>query len=132
MPADNVTSFSLLQRVSVRDALAWQRLVALYRPLVVYWCRRAGVRPDDADDLVQEVFLAVANGLGQFDHRGPGSFRGWLRGVTRHKVLDLHERRGRQPAAAAGGTDITLDRPALERIDRLAPVGLATGQTLVS
>jgi RNA polymerase sigma-70 factor (ECF subfamily) len=105
MPGDGVTSLSLLQRVRVRDAPAWRRLVALYRPLVCHWCQRGGVRPADVDDVAQEVFLAVANGLGQFDHRGAGSFRAWLRGVTRHKLLDFHARQGRQPAAAAGGTD---------------------------
>ena len=104
MPGHGTTSLSLLQRVQTRDAVAWDRLVTLYRPLVCHWCRQGGVGPDDVDDVTQEVFLAVANGLGQFHHRGSGSFRAWLRGVTRHKLLDFHDRRGRQPAAAAGGT----------------------------
>ncbi len=105
MSRDDVTSLSLLQRARQRDALAWQRLVELYRPLVGHWCLRGGVPPGDADDVIQEVFLAVAGGLEQFRRQGAGSFRGWVRGITRHKLLDRHRRRGRQPAAAAGGTD---------------------------
>ena len=38
------TSSSLLDRVKVRDEAAWQRLVRVYGPLVLYWCRCAGIR----------------------------------------------------------------------------------------
>src|SRR5437868_814948 len=81
MSPENVTSLSLLQRVRVRDALAWERLVALYRPLVLSWCQRGGARREDADDLAQEVFLAVAGGLEKFRREGEGSFRSWVRGI---------------------------------------------------
>jgi RNA polymerase sigma-70 factor (ECF subfamily) len=104
MSRDNVTSLSLLQRLRVRDALAWERLLALYRQLVLSWCQRGGAGRDDAEDLAQEVFLAVAGGVERFRREGEGSFRGWVRGITRHKLLDFYRRQGRQPAAAAGGT----------------------------
>jgi RNA polymerase sigma-70 factor (ECF subfamily) len=105
VPPDNITSLSLLQRVRVRDARAWDRLLALYRPLVWTWCQRGGMRPDDAADVIQEVFLAVASGVDEFRRVGEGSFRSWVRGITRHKLLDFYRRQGRQPAVAAGGTD---------------------------
>jgi RNA polymerase sigma-70 factor (ECF subfamily) len=102
------TSFSLLERVQARDGDAWQRLVALYTPLVRYWCRQWSVDGADADDLCQEVFQAVAAGVEEFRRdRAAGTFRGWLRGITRHKLLD-HRRRQRQRPAAAGGTDAYL------------------------
>ena len=34
------TSRSLLIRARANDAEAWDRLVALYAPLVMHWCRR--------------------------------------------------------------------------------------------
>jgi RNA polymerase sigma-70 factor, ECF subfamily len=105
MTADNVTSLSLLQRLRLQDALAWERLVRLYRPLVLSWCLRGGVSQADADDLLQEVWVAVAAGVDQFRRQGEGSFRSWIRGITRHKLLDYYRRQGRHPAAAAGGTD---------------------------
>jgi hypothetical protein len=49
----------------VRDRSAWERLAELYHPLVARWCRRAGL--SDADDVRQEVILAVAAGLGAFE-----------------------------------------------------------------
>jgi RNA polymerase sigma-70 factor (ECF subfamily) len=108
MAQDQVTSLSLLERARAQDATAWQKLATLYRPLVYYWCQRGGAGPEDAHDVVQEVLLAVAGGLQQFQREGTGSFRAWVRGITRHKLLDHHRRQQRQPAAAAGGTDALL------------------------
>jgi RNA polymerase sigma-70 factor, ECF subfamily len=105
MSHENVTSLSLLQRVRVREALAWERLLRLYRPLVLHWCLRGGARTEDADDVAQEVFLAVAAGVEQFQRQREGGFRSWIRGITRHKLLDFYRQRGRHPEAASGGTD---------------------------
>jgi RNA polymerase sigma-70 factor (ECF subfamily) len=99
------TPLSLLERLRANDAAAWERLVQLYRPLVAFWCRRAGLRGPDAEDVAQEAFAAAAAGLGGFRRDRPGdTFRGWLRGITRHRVL-LHFRRGRGQPAAEGGSD---------------------------
>jgi len=103
MNPERVTSLSLLERARQHDEPSWRRLVTLYGPLVEYWCRRGGAHPEDAADLAQEVFLAVSQGLERFERRGPGSFRGWVRGITRHKLLDYY-RRAEGKAAAAGGS----------------------------
>jgi RNA polymerase sigma-70 factor (ECF subfamily) len=102
------TSLSLLERVRGRDSDAWGRLVTLYGPLVGFWCKAWGVRGADADDVRQEVFSAVAAGLAQFRRDRPDdTFRGWLRGITRNKLLDHVRRRKRSPEAL-GGTDAQL------------------------
>jgi RNA polymerase sigma-70 factor (ECF subfamily) len=102
-PSNPSTSFSLLERVRNRDEQAWGRLVHLYAPLVTVWCGRWQVRGDDAEDVVQEVFGAVSAHLDAFRRDRPGdSFRGWLRAITRNKLLDLFRRRQRQPAAPGG------------------------------
>jgi RNA polymerase sigma-70 factor (ECF subfamily) len=99
------TSLSLLQQARMGDDLAWGRLFRLYTPLVCYWCRRRGVQGADVDDMVQEVFQVAAQALGQFRRSRAGdTFRGWLHGITRYKVLEFHRRRGTQPVAE-GGSD---------------------------
>ncbi len=104
-PPDRLTSLTLLQRVRDRDEEAWQRLLHLYAPLVTRWCGLRGVQGQDADDVCQEVFQAVAVSLDRFHHDRPGdTFRGWLRGITRNKLLDHFRRRAGQPEAQ-GGTD---------------------------
>jgi RNA polymerase sigma-70 factor, ECF subfamily len=103
--SSRVTSVSLLQKAQANDQDAWRRLVHLYRPLVIFWLGRGGVRDADADDVAQEVFQAAAAGLSGFRRDRPGdTFRGWLRGITRNLVLLHYRRAGRQPQAT-GGSD---------------------------
>jgi len=102
------TSLTLLQRLRANEPDAWRTAVQLYTPLVRHWCLRGGVRPADADDVTQEVFLAAASHLADFRRDREGdTFRGWLRGITRHLVLLHFRRAGRQPQAG-GGTDAQL------------------------
>jgi RNA polymerase sigma-70 factor (ECF subfamily) len=103
--ARQATPLSLLERVRARDAEAWSRLVALYQPLVLYWCRRGGLHGPDAEDVAQEVFAGAAAGLEHFRRDQPGdTFTGWLRGIA-HNHIVLHFRRNRGRAQAEGGSD---------------------------
>src|SRR5262249_44104238 len=100
---DSLTSLSLLQRVRDRDPESWTRLLHLYGPLILDWCRGCGVRGADAEDIRQEVFQSVAAHLGTFRRDRPGdTFRGWQRVIARRKILDLLRRRKTQPDAAGG------------------------------
>src|SRR5262245_24809370 len=107
------TSLSLLQRARANDQHAWARLTALYRPLVLFWCRQARCPNTEAEDVAQEVFAAVAVGLSAFRRDRPGdTFRGWLRGIARNQVL-LYFRRNQGRPQPEGGSD------ALERLQEV-------------
>jgi len=97
------TSSDLVSRLRARDGDAWQRMADLYGPLVFYWCRRAELRSDDAADVFQNVFAAVAAGIDDYQPREGGNFRGWLWTITRSKIID-HFRRVQRDGEAAGGT----------------------------
>lgn len=102
--ASDSTSSSLLRRLQASDPTAWQRLVDLYSPLVWSWCRER-LPAEDAADVAQEIFTAVAAGIGSFRHDQPDcTFRGWLRSIAQHKIADRLRQTQREPAAA-GGTD---------------------------
>src|SRR5436305_1453568 len=82
----STTPGSLLERLRLPDAReAWDRLIALYAPLLYYWARRVGVQETDAADLTQEVFLVLVRKLPDFSYDRHKSFRGWLRTVTLNK-----------------------------------------------
>ncbi len=99
------TSSSLLQRVKDQDPAAWQRLVDLYGPLVFSWCFQRQLQQADRDEIFQEVFKAVAAGIARFNKdQSGGTFRGWLRILTRNKVAD-HLRRRKKAVQATGGSD---------------------------
>jgi RNA polymerase sigma-70 factor, ECF subfamily len=99
----NSTSLTLIDRIKVHDKDAWERLVALYTPFLHYWCRRWRVSRADADDVLQEVFQAISQNLKDFrrEQAAGHSFRGWIRGIARHKALSL---RRRHKLRAEGGT----------------------------
>jgi len=102
------TSRSLLQRLRSNDAEAWDRLVALYGPMVLHWCRRLQLREQDIGDVFQEVFQAVATHLAAFRKEGPrDTFRGWLRTITRSKAYDFYRQRQHEPDGV-GGTEMQL------------------------
>lgn len=118
------TSLSLLNRAAAGSDLAWQRLADLYGPLVFYWCRKGGLNPDDAGDVMQDVFTRITRGLHQFvdgdgdrssgvaGSRSAGaqkaqSFRGWIRVITRNCLVD-HYRRQSRLIRSAGGTEANL------------------------
>ncbi len=110
MPAEtfNPTSMSLLARAQSNDQQAWDQIVHLYGPLVQKWCRRSGLKEDDLADVFQEKFLAVSSHLARFrPTRDVGSFRSWLRTITRTKIAD-HYRRLREQPAGQGGTEAML------------------------
>ena len=98
-----ITSTSLLIRVREHDQEAWQRLVKIYSPLVFHWCRNdSGLEPDDAADVMQDVFRSVSSGIGSFRKKNSGSFRGWLRTITTNKIRDFIRRTKRQDHAVGG------------------------------
>lgn len=97
-------STSLLDRVKAQEPEAWERLVELYGPVVYEWCRIGGLQAEDAADVFQEVFGAVASRVNEFCRDGQGtSFRGWLWTITRNKICD-HFRHLQTSAQGQGGT----------------------------
>jgi RNA polymerase sigma-70 factor (ECF subfamily) len=94
------TSASLLDQARDRSAAAWERLVAVYTPLLRTWFAAAGLQPADGDDLTQRVLEILVRRLPHFEHNGrAGAFRAWLRGIT---VNLLHEHRRSRPHPEAG------------------------------
>ena len=102
------TSHSLLERLKNDDTNAWGDVVSLYSPLVYCWCRRSRIADQDILDIVQEVFQAVAINIKKFrKDRAGDSFRGWLRTITRNKIIDFYRRQA-QVDSAIGGTDAQI------------------------
>jgi RNA polymerase sigma-70 factor (ECF subfamily) len=119
------TSRSLLDRVRAREASAWERLVALYTPLVDRWLRSGGLQNADIDDLTQEVFLAVSHKIGDFHHDQDGdTFRGWLHRITQNKVRDRSRKLRDDPLAGRAGAQEQLEHLAA-RMDESSEQALA-------
>lgn len=98
------TSLSLIVRAKENDPDAWERLVELYSPLVYFWCKESGLSEPDLHDVFQEVFHTLARSINKFRPIENGTFRGWLRTLTRNKLNDHFRKSGREPRAI-GGTE---------------------------
>jgi RNA polymerase sigma factor (sigma-70 family) len=84
------TRASLLIRVrDPADQAAWHEFVEIYRPLILRLARLKGLQEADADDVAQEVLLAVANAVERREHdRKRAKFRTWLHRVASNAVLN--------------------------------------------
>ncbi|MEO1529105.1 MAG: sigma-70 family RNA polymerase sigma factor [Planctomycetota bacterium] len=111
MDSTSVSLLDQLRRTNHPDS--WDRLVSLYGPLIQTWLAKFDVQSSDQDDLLQDVLLAVAGDIGQFEHRHAGAFRGWLKQILLNRLKKHWRSRDRRPEAR-GGSDIDGRLAALE------------------
>lgn len=104
IPTDSgLTSLSMLERVRASDGEAWRRLIHLYSPLVYSWCRRAGLGSEDAADVLQNVWGAIAEHIHRFERTADaGTFRGWLWTIARNKLRDFYRTEAGRAAGVGG------------------------------
>ncbi|MFN0155882.1 MAG: RNA polymerase sigma factor [Gaiella sp.] len=102
----------VLRKAQKGDEKAFSEIVRLYeRPVYNYVLRLVGDR-SLAEDLTQEVFLRVFQGLHGFSLRS--RFTTWLFQVTKNRVLDELRAMERRPRATVALDDI----PPLEALDQ--------------
>lgn len=80
-PGVSTTHASLLLRLGQGgDSAAWQEFFDRYVDLLRGFARRRGLQATDADDVVQDVMLAIRKQIGEFRYDpGRGRFRGFLK-----------------------------------------------------
>ena len=72
----------------------------LYEPVIISYCRKRGLKENDARDVAQEVFVRLLKALPTFElNRERGRFRTWLWQVTVSAMTDPARRNGRRDAA---------------------------------
>lgn len=105
MEPSRLTSLSLVDGLLNQEERYWIRLNTLYGPIVDFWIQKADVPKPFAEDIKQEVFLAVTKNIDQYKHstRRVGSLRAWIWGIARNKIGDFR-REQEKHTAAQGGT----------------------------
>ncbi len=84
----------LIERAKAQDETAFDQIVALYSDRLYNYILRMVGNPQDAEDVLQEVFLRAYQGLPSFD--GRSKLNTWLFQIATNLCIDFYRRRGRR------------------------------------
>src|ERR1019366_5243333 len=87
--------FELIQRAQKADAAAFNQIVGAYRRRIMGTISRLIGRPEDVEDVAQEVFLRLYFSLDQL--RTPEVFEPWLYRLTVNASYDYLRKSKRRP-----------------------------------
>src|SRR6266567_4278245 len=95
-----LVDFDLIKRAQKGDGAAFNEVVLAYRKRILGTIARLIARPDDVEDVGQEVFLRLYFSLDQL--RSPEVFEPWLYRLTVNAAYDyLRKQRRRQESRMA-------------------------------
>jgi RNA polymerase sigma factor (sigma-70 family) len=121
----SVTDAQLVARCRAGDHDAWCELVERFSRYVYAIAVQAfRLRPEDADDVFQEVFARTYQHLGRL--RDEGAIRPWLGQLTRRLCID-HLRSGAREQPADEPLEVAGADDTLERLDEALTVHEALG-----
>lgn len=97
LPPDQTlpTRYSLLSRLQDwGDQDSWRDFFETYWRLIYSVALKSGLTESEAQDVVQETVICVAKDIQKFKRqRDLGSFKAWLRQITRWRIADQFSRR---------------------------------------
>jgi RNA polymerase sigma-70 factor (ECF subfamily) len=96
LPEDLIpTRYSLLSRLqNWEDNESWRVFFDTYWRLIYAMALKSGLTNTEAQDVVQETIICVAKDIQKFKRdRRLGSFKGWLRNLTRWRIADQLRKR---------------------------------------
>lgn len=90
-----LVDFEIVERAKAGEPAAFNELVKAYRRRILGTIARMIARPEDVEDVAQEVFLRLYYSLEQL--RSPEVFEPWLYRLTVNAALDYLRKRRRRP-----------------------------------
>lgn len=99
------------------DQQTWNDFYRTYWRLIFSVAHNAGLRDDEAWDVVQETILAIAkqSRKNQYDPQ-QGSFKSWLLNLTRWRINDQFRKRNKDTAMFIASDDLENNGATVEQI----------------
>jgi RNA polymerase sigma-70 factor, ECF subfamily len=94
MTQADLTGNELLSRLQRRDPELLASLVQEHSRPLYRAARGMGFREDEAEDMVQDVFITFLSSLDRFE--GRSQLRTWLFGILHNKTMERRRKRGRE------------------------------------
>ena len=113
------TRKSLIARLdNWEDQRSWDEFYQTYWRLIYSVAVKAGLRPDEAFDCVQETILSIAKQSKRklYDPE-QGSFKTWLMNMTRWRINDQFRKRKKDTAMAGGEWDNDRKTAVIDRVE---------------
>jgi RNA polymerase sigma factor (sigma-70 family) len=113
------TRRSLLSRLKDwRDQDSWRDFFNTYWKLIYTVARKAGLDESEAQDVVQDTVTTVAKEMKNFQYdRSRGTFKGWLRLITKRRVADSLRKRYRRGEGMHVNADDTMVQDEMAAMD---------------
>lgn len=127
------TSLSLLNRLrnQAGDEHSWHSFVAIYGPRIRSWCLGWGLQSEDADDVTQNVLVAIVQQIENFEYDPNGRFRSWLKTVAYRAWANFLRKSSRNPARPNSAERQALLESVETREDFLAKMDQETERLLL-
>lgn len=122
------TSLTMIDALADPNSPRWEQFARIYGPIVFTLARRAGLNEQESEEVVAAVMSGFSQRMRSEFHvdYSRGSFRSYLRTVTRNEIGNVRKRR-RRAGVPLDGVDVPsdVDDPVrhwsdVERRERLA------------
>jgi RNA polymerase sigma-70 factor (ECF subfamily) len=112
------TRESLLSRLKDwNDDAGWREFFKIYRQLIFATAIKAGLRADEAEEVVQETCISVAKTIKEFQYDPKRCrFKNWLGHLAQKRIADRFRKRSRELPLGETASGRTTRTAAIERV----------------
>ena len=106
----------LVQVQSPANREAWDQFESIYRPVIYRLARRRGLQDADAQDLAQQVLIAVSTAIGRWEKTDESvRFHHWLRRVARNAIVNALSRKPHDRAVGGSSAqELLTEQPEID------------------
>ena len=131
---NQLTDEKLIDRVQHGQKAAFDELYKRYTRRLYVYCLNAipSHHPDDAEDLVQDIFIRVIKSANTFDS-SKASFRTWLYRIARNRCIDFARRESKRAITDFGsGSNPKSPEKDLDPEDQIQSLDKSIEDTLIN